>query len=145
FEILEAQSKELQQMLLLVDDEKGKYSYAPGKWSIKEILGHLIDAERIFSFRALCFARGEAQPLPGFEQDDYVREANFNSRSISSFMEEVYFLRTANLILFKSFSEAELSKVGVANENPISVRAIIYIIAGHEKHHMNILKEKYLT
>src|SRR3989339_474502 len=97
---LQQQYEEMQNIFSSVDDEKGNHAYAEGKWSIKELLGHVIDAERVFAYRAMSFARGETQPLPGFEQDGFVKEANFGNRSIASLLEEYKYLRLSNIFLF---------------------------------------------
>ncbi|HSD62187.1 MAG TPA: DinB family protein [Ignavibacteriaceae bacterium] len=142
-EYLENGRDALQSLISSIPEAKGIFSYAEGKWSIKEVFGHLADSERIFAYRALCIARKESKSLPGFEQDDYVREANFNNRSFQSFADELLHLRNSNISLFKSFNAAELLSRGVANNKEFSVRAFLYIIAGHEIHHLKILKEKY--
>ncbi|HEY8548781.1 MAG TPA: DinB family protein [Vicinamibacterales bacterium] len=118
--------------------------YAPGKWTVSEVLGHVSDAERVFQYRALCIARGEQQNLPGFDQDEYMAAAPFDRRTWASLLEELKTVRAASVSLFRSFDEAALDRRGVANGNPITVRALGYIIAGHERHHLAVLKEKYL-
>lgn len=123
--------------------EKGDYAYAPGKWTIKELTGHIIDTERILCFRLLSFARGEKANLPGFEEDDYVAHAHFADRSLLSFGEEFSLLRKSNLYLFKSLSETELDRGGSASERFITARALLFIIAGHLIHHTKIIKERY--
>jgi uncharacterized damage-inducible protein DinB len=135
---------ELQSYIKTLSEDGGLFSYAEGKWSIKEVLGHMVDVERVHSYRAMCFARGETKSLPGFEQDDYVKKANFNSRSLSSIADELLQLRNANIALFESFDEETLERKGSANNYEISVRAFIFIIAGHELHHLKILKERYI-
>ena len=107
------------------------------------MLGHVIDCERIFATRALCIARGERQSLPGFEQDDYVKEAKFNKRTLKDLIDEFSLVRKSNLVLFKTFTDNELNKRGIASENEVTVRAILFIIAGHGMHHIEVLKEKY--
>jgi uncharacterized damage-inducible protein DinB len=124
--------------------EKLDFRYADGKWTIKEILQHIIDTERIFSYRALRIARQDQTPLPGFEQDDYVLTANTNERSIESLINEYIAVRQATIELFDSFNNKMLLTIGTASENPISVRAIGFIITGHENHHTTIIKERYL-
>ncbi|HKI78004.1 MAG TPA: DinB family protein [Ignavibacteriaceae bacterium] len=146
--ILETLEKQLNENLELfnsIPEEKANTSYDVGKWSIKELLGHMVDTERIFAYRALCIARGEKQSLPGMEQDDYVKEAEFNKRSFKSLVDEYGLLRNSNLVLFYSFGEKELNKRGTANNSDVTVRAILFIIAGHELHHIKILKERYLN
>jgi len=124
--------------------EKADYAYAPGKWTIRELAGHIIDTERILVYRLTCFARAEKQPLPGFEEDDYVASAHFSDRSLLSLSEEFALLRKANLYLFKSLNEAELERNGTANNKQMTVRALLYVIAGHVMHHSQIIKERYL-
>lgn len=123
---------------------KGDYAYAPGKWTIKELIGHIIDTERIMTFRLLCFARGEKASIPGFEEDDYVAIAHFNDRSLLSLSEEFSLLRKSNLYLIKSLNEEELSRYGNSNGNNMSVKAFVYVLAGHIMHHVNVIKERYL-
>jgi uncharacterized damage-inducible protein DinB len=130
--------------LRAITEEQGDSRYAEGKWSIKELLGHIIDAERIFSYRALCFARGDRTPLNGFEQDDYVAGGNFSERSISDLIEEFEHVRRANLSLFRHLNTEAWMRSGEASDNQVSVRALAHIIAGHETHHMRILRERYL-
>ena len=124
--------------------EIADYAYAPGKWTIKEMMGHIIDTERILVFRLMSFARREKAALPGFEEDDYVKNAHFHDRSLSSFCEEFILLRKSNLFLIKSLNEAELDTIGNANGKSMSVRALVYILAGHIIHHAGIIKERYL-
>jgi len=107
-------------------------------------VGHVLDTERIMAYRALSFARGEKQPLPGFEQDDYVAEGNFSLRTLSELISEFNLARKSNMILFKSFTNDMLKRSGIANGYKMTVLALLYIIAGHEKHHIKILKERYL-
>ena len=142
--VLKTQLQSTIKLLKGIDEEKGNFSYAEGKWTIKELLGHAIDAERIMAYRALSFARNEKQAQPGFEQDEYVADGNFNSRSLEEMINEFELVRKANIILFESFDAETLNRRGIANENEITVLALIFIIAGHEKHHMKILKERYL-
>ncbi len=142
-EVLEEQRKTSEKFLKTFTEKQGNYSYADGKWTVKEVLGHVIDTEKIMAYRALAFARGEKQSLPGFEQDDYVAESNFNNRSLDDLINEFLTARESNIILFKSFDEEILNRRGIASESEVTVLALIYIIAGHEKHHMKILREKY--
>lgn len=124
--------------------EIGDYAYAPRKWTIKEMVGHIIDTERIMAFRLTCFARNEKGKLPGFEEDDYVLNAHFKDRSLFNLTEEFALLRKANMFLIKSLNEEELDRFGSANGNNITVKALVYILAGHVIHHCNIIKERYL-
>lgn len=142
--ILEDQKKTTEEFLKTLSEEQGNISYAEGKWTIKEVVGHIIDVERVMAYRALCFSRGETQSLPGFEQDDYITNGNYNNRTSSDLISEFVAVRNANLFMVKSFSEEMLKRSGIASENKVTVLALIYIIAGHEKHHINIIKEKYL-
>ncbi|MFN8324897.1 MAG: DinB family protein [Flavobacteriaceae bacterium] len=124
--------------------DKFDYRYAEGKWTIKDILQHLIDAERVFAYRALCFARNDKTELPGFEEDDYVIEANANKRSIQDLLTELLIVRQSSLALFKSFNDEQLMRIGTASNNPMSVRALGFIIIGHQNHHQRVFEERYL-
>jgi hypothetical protein len=123
----------------------GDFRYAPGKWSVKEVLGHVIDAERVFSYRALRIARNDRTPMEGFEQDDYVKYGPFSQSSLAALVEEFRSVRLATLSLFRGLDEAAWVRLGTANKNEVSVRAIAYITAGHELHHKKILQEKYFA
>jgi len=125
-------------------EQQGLRRYAAGKWSVKEVLGHVADGERVFTYRALSFARGESQEQPGFDQDAYVVAAGFDHRSLTSIVEEYESVRQATLTLFGSFGEDVWRRVGVANGVPFSVRGIAFIAAGHEAHHLAVLRERYL-
>ena len=142
---LEDQPRATQALLSGLTDEQGDYRYAPDKWSIKEMLGHIVDAERVFSYRALRFARNDQTPLASFEQDDYVRAGNFPDRRLADLIEEFVAVRRATVWLFRQLSAEAWMRRGIASGNPVSVRAIAYIIAGHELHHRRILQEKYLN
>src|SRR5206468_3625211 len=130
-------------MLRRVDEGRGTYAYAPGKWTIKEVIGHMSDAERVFSYRALRFARGDATPLASFDENTYVPAGRFNDRRVGSLIDEFQSIGAATVHLFRYLSDEELMRSGVASGNPISVRALGYIIAGHERHHANLLRERY--
>jgi len=123
---------------------QGDLRYAPGKWSVKEVIGHLIDAERIFAYRALRFARNDATPLPGFDENSFVADAGFGSRSLGDLAEEFEYTRKSNVCLFKNLDGDSSLRLGVASDNKLSVRAIAHIIAGHELHHVGILRSRYL-
>jgi hypothetical protein len=142
--VLYEQNKKRQDILYSISEHKGNYRYADGKWTVKEVVGHLIDTERVFAYRSLCIARGEKKSLPGFDQNDYVTEGNFNRRELFDLSYEFRLLRESNLLLFKSFTPEMLKRKGFANEASISVRAILFIIAGHELHHLNVLQDKYI-
>jgi hypothetical protein len=124
--------------------DKHDYAYAEGKWKIKDIIQHLIDSERIFSYRALRFARNDKTALPGFEENDYAIEAKGNNRTIMSLLTELSAVRHSTLLLFKNFTEKELLHVGTASNNLMSVRAVGFIIIGHQNHHQNVFEERYL-
>jgi len=141
---LEEQARETQALLSGSIDADGDYRYAPEKWSVKEVLGHVIDVERIFAYRALRIARNDRTPLPGFEQDDYVRYGGFADQRLAEQIEEFGWVRRSNLMLFRQFNPEVWMRRGIADQKEISVRAIAYIIAGHELHHRQVLKEKYV-
>lgn len=124
--------------------EKLEYRYAEDKWTIKDIVLHLIDAERIFAYRALRIGRGDETPLAGFEENNYVPNAMANSRTLESLITEFQFVRNSTLSLFKNFSDEQLLFLGTSSNNLISVRAIGFIISGHQNHHLRIIKERYL-
>jgi uncharacterized damage-inducible protein DinB len=124
--------------------DKFDYRYAEGKWTIKDIIQHVIDTERIFAYRALRISRNDTTPLPGFEENDYVENTKANERGIQDLLAEFSAVRYATLFLFKSFSEEQLKRMGTASGTAISVRAIGFIIIGHQKHHQNIFQERYL-
>ena len=121
------------------------HKYAEGKWTIKEVLVHIIDDERIYAYRALRFARNDRTELPGFDQDPYVYHSNANARSVESIIEEFEAVRLSTIALFNGFSDDVLLRRGIANNNEATVRALGYHIAGHELHHINIIKSKYLN
>ena len=146
-DILATLDEQRRQTLLLLSgrtEADGDLRYAPDKWSLKEVLGHLNDAERIMSYRALRMARADATPIEGFEQDDYVRNGPFARRPLADLIEDYIAVRRATLSLLRNLDEAAWTRRGVANKNEVTVRALAYIIAGHELHHRRMLKEKYL-
>ncbi|RZK52450.1 MAG: DinB family protein [Pedobacter sp.] len=124
--------------------EKGDYAYAPGKWTIKEMVGHIIDTERIMVFRLTSFARNEKANLNSFDEDAYVLNAHFKDRSLFSLGEEFSLLRKANMFLINSLTDEELNRNGHSNNQSITVRALVFILAGHVQHHTNIINERYL-
>ena len=142
--VLKDQLNSSLKLLGTLSENDGNYTYAEGKWTVKELIGHQIDTERIMAYRALSFARNEKQSQPGFEQDEYVADSNFNSRPLEELVNEFRLVREANIILFNSFNDEILTRRGIASDNEVTVLALIYIIAGHEKHHMKILHERYL-
>jgi len=139
--------KQLEETLALIHgipEARGGFRYAEGKWSIKELIGHVIDSERVFAYRALRFGRGDATPLSGFEQDDFVRGADFDKRSLNDLASEYGHVRRATISLFASLDEAAWNRRGAANNNEVSVRGLAFIMAGHERHHLEILRTRYL-
>jgi hypothetical protein len=141
---LEKQIDSFTKFLSAISEEKACYAYAEGKWTIKELVGHILDTERIMSYRALRFARQDATALPGFDENDYVKYAHFADRSLQSLLDEFIVLRKSTMYLLKSFNQEELNRSGISNDRPITVRALVYILAGHVNHHQHILKERYL-
>lgn len=125
-------------------EEQANYAYAEGKWTLKQVLGHMIDTERVFSFRAFCFSRGEKAAFPGFEQDDYVNNGGFETRSIRSLADEFKAVREATMFLYNAFTEEQSLLKGTASNNPVSVRALVYMTAGHELYHLGLIREKYI-
>jgi hypothetical protein len=143
--LLETQIGDTAALVGKIPDSRGTHRYAPGKWSINEIMGHLIDGERMFANRALRFARGDKTPLPGFEQDDYVAGANFDDYPLSELLAEYQAVRKGTCFLFRHMSEEATARRGIANGAEISVRALAYITAGHELHHRGVIRDKYLA
>ena len=141
---LEKQAKDVQNLFTGLTVDKQTYRPSPDKWSVKEVLGHIIDTERIFAYRALRIARNDKTPLPGFEQEDYVRAARFDERPLPALLDEFAATRNSTLSLMRSFSPDAWQRRGVANGAGLSVRALAYITAGHAAHHLNILRAKYL-
>jgi len=124
--------------------DKWDFKYAPDKWSVKEVLVHILDAERVFAYRALRVARNDMTPLPGFDENEYVPNSNAKNRTPQSIMEEYKALRASTIFLFKNFNSDQMDRVGTASNHPISPLALGFITAGHEVHHINIIKERYL-
>ena len=141
---LEQQMELFSALLSSVPGEKASFAYAPGKWTIQELAGHVIDTERIMAYRALRIARNDATPLSGFDENDYVSNAHFADRSLESLADEFAALRKANMYLIRSLNAIEIDRSGILNNKPISVRALIFIMAGHVNHHVAILKQRYL-
>ena len=130
-------------MLGTLSEARALHRYAPGKWSVKEVLGHLCDTERIYAYRALRFARNDATPLPGFEEDDYVPAGRFDARPLRDLLDEWQAVRSATLALYRGLDGDALLRRGVANGNLISVRAMAWLAAGHALHHLGVLRERY--
>lgn len=144
-EVLDAQSAELRHIFSAVPENKGTFAYAPGKWTVKELLSHIIDGERIFAYRILRVSRGDETPIEGFEQDGYIENSNANNRTFADLLDEFELQRRSNMLMLRNISDEASRLMGIANEKPISVRALTYIAAGHMTHHIGILKERYLV
>jgi hypothetical protein len=147
-DILSTLDQQRRQTMLLLsgrNDEDGNFRYAAGKWSAKEVLGHVCDTERVFAYRAMRISRADATPMEGFEQDDYVRNGPFANRPLEDLVEDFIAVRRATLSLLRNLDEAAWMRRGIANKNEVSVRGLAYIIAGHELHHRGILEEKYFV
>jgi hypothetical protein len=140
---LASQPTKLHDMFTAMPEERGDFRYAEGKWSIKELIGHLIDGERMFAYRLFRISRGDATPIEGFEQDGYIENAHANQRSFADLLEEFTLLRRANMLLINNLNDEAWSRVGTANNVKISVRALVYIMAGHIEHHLGVLRERY--
>jgi hypothetical protein len=144
FEILSRQRTDFPEFVLGLGEARGDYRYSPDKWTIKEVIGHVNDAERVFSYRALRFARGDETPLASFEQDAYVPKGNFGARTLASLTDEFAHLRAATLDLYFHLDADALARRGTASGSVATVRAMAYVIAGHVAHHERILRERYL-
>ena len=143
-DVLENEREGMLQLFRGRSEKDGDFRYAPGKWTVKEVLGHITDAERIFTYRALRIARGDKTPLPGFEQDDYIRDGAFGERKLAELTDEFEVVRRASIALFRSFPEAAWDRRGVASQKEVTVRALGFITPGHQIHHRMILEERYL-
>lgn len=142
-QILEQQVSELRQLAAGTPAGRETFRYADGKWSVREVVGHMIDAERIFAYRALRFSRGDEAPVPGFDENSYVAASTFDRRPLSSLVDELALVRQANLALFGGLAPADWTRLGIANGYAVSVRALAFIMAGHVRHHLNILRDRY--
>lgn len=142
--MMESQSEELDEFIGSIDPNNYLSAYAPGKWTIKEVIGHMVDTERVFGYRALAFARGDKNSLPGYDHDQYVKGADFDNVAMDELLEEFYHLRQANILLFRNLSDDQLDIKGSANGNAMTLRAMLYIIPGHAQHHINVIESKYI-
>lgn len=142
---LEAQIGEFFQSLNPITDAKGKFAYAPGKWTIKELLLHVVDAERVFSYRAMRIARGDETPLPGFDEKAWVPQSGANDRTVADLLGEFRAVRTATVALLRHLPADAVTRRGIASGNGVTVRALAWILAGHPMHHLGILRERYLV
>ena len=143
--LIERQSSETQRLISSLDEARAMHRYAEGKWSVKQVIGHMTDAERVIGYRAMCIARGEKQSLPGYDQDEYMQYANFDSWRLGDLAESYALVRRANIVMFRNLDDASWDRRGTANDHPFSVRAAAYVIAGHERHHLKVLRERYLV
>ena len=143
-EIMETNIRDTVSLLAGIGEDKAGYWYAPGKWSIKQVVGHLADVERLFGYRTMAFARRDKTPLPSFDQNEYVEHANFDNRSLRNIAGEFECIRRSNVALFRSFDPDILMRTGLASGFSFTVRSVAFIIAGHEIHHVGVLKERYL-
>jgi len=141
--VLESQRVQMLQLFAARSERDGSFRYAPGKWTVKEVLGHINDAERIFAYRALRIARGDQTPLAAFEQEDFVRNGGFGERTLADLAEEFGLVRNASVALFRSLREDAWPRRGVASQKEVTVRALAFITAGHQIHHRAILEERY--
>lgn len=140
---LERQMETTRVFLGTISEEASRFRYAPDKWSIREVVGHVIDTERIMAYRALRFSRADQTPVEGFEQDDYIKNASFDDCPLADLARELESVRKSNLYFFRGLSDAAWMRKGTANKNEVSVRALAYIIAGHELHHLEVLRTRY--
>jgi len=141
--VLKAQHNDTQNLIAFMSEEQAEVPYKDGKWSIKELLGHVIDTERVMIYRALCFSRGEGRDLPHFDPELWVKNGKFNNRTLPDLMHKFRMLRLSNIAFYETLDEEALSRVGRSDGNLMSVRALYYYIAGHEKHHITFIKKKY--
>jgi hypothetical protein len=138
-------STETEQLLRSISEEKSRHRYAEGKWSIRQVVGHLIDGETVFGYRARAFAHGEQQEMPGFDENDYVANGGYDDVPLSKLVDAFVAARRSTILLFETIPPAAWDHVGVASGNRVSVRALAFILAGHERHHMKIVRERYLA
>ncbi|WP_435414787.1 DinB family protein [Polaribacter aestuariivivens] len=143
-ENLENSQNQFDTFLRNLPKEKHSFSYAEGKWTLKELIQHVIDTERIFCYRALCFARNDKALLPGFDQDVFVNYGNANKLNYFDLLDEMAVLRKSTIQMYKSFSQEALLRIGTASNNKISVRALGYLSSGHQLHHLSVIKQRYL-
>jgi hypothetical protein len=143
--VLGHQSSELGQLAQRVPPGRERHRYAEGKWSIREVIGHLIDAERVFAYRAFCISRGEQVSLPGFDENTYVAHSHYDGQSLADLAAEFSALRSGNVMFFRALADGDWERLGTANKNAVSVRALAFIMAGHVRHHFNVLRDRYGT
>jgi hypothetical protein len=143
--LLAQQIEDTTRLLAGLGEERAAFRYAPGKWSIKEVVGHLSDSERVFSYRALRIARNDRTPLPAFDENAWMPYGNFDARSLADLLDELKHVRRSTLALYGSLTPEMVARQGTASQKEVTVRALIYITAGHERHHRRMLEERYLT
>jgi hypothetical protein len=141
--VLEAQASEIPRLARSISADRETFRYGPGKWSIREIFGHIGDAERVFGYRAFCISRGDQAPLPGFDENDYIAESAYDERTVAELADDFAALRASNLAVLGRLDPARWARRGNANGNPVSVRALAFIMAGHVRHHVGVLKARY--
>ena len=142
-DVLASQPDEMRKVFGKLPPDRATYRYAPGKWSVAEVLGHMADCERVFAYRALRIARGDTTPLPGFDEDTYVPESHCERRGLPQVLDDFVAVRRATMTLLAGLDASDMARMGTANDTPISVRAVAYILAGHVRHHMGTLRERY--
>lgn len=142
---MEDQIRDTRELFAGFPEERGSHAYADGKWTIKEVISHLLDGERIFGYRLLRIARGDETPMEGFEQDGYIENSHANERGFNDLLCEFGELRAANMRLMHSLDESDWHRAGTASGSPVTARALAYIMAGHVRHHLNIIQERYLA
>lgn len=140
---LEEQAGQLAGLMAAVPSDREEFRYAPGKWSVREVLGHIIDGERVFGYRAFCISRGERAPLPPFDENQYVARSNYHDRPVPELMEEFMLIRRTNVLFLRRLSEEGWRQMGTASNHPVSVRALVFIMVGHVRHHVNGLRTSY--
>jgi len=141
--VLQTQSDQTQQMLASISEERSAYRYEPEKWSIKGVVGHMADTDRIFGYRLLAIARGDTNSLPGFDENAYAANSNFDRWSFRDLVESLALVRKSNLLVMRNLSDEDWDRRGVANGNPTSSRALAFMMVGHERHHVKVLRERY--
>jgi hypothetical protein len=141
--VLAAQASEIRRVAASVPGDRETFRYGPGKWSVREIFGHMGDGERVFGYRAFCISRGDKAALPGFDENDYVAESAYDERTVAELADDFAGLRASNLAVLGRLDPARWARVGNANGKPVSVRALAYVMAGHARHHLRVLKERY--
>jgi len=141
--VLEQQIEEIRRLAASVPPERETWRYAEGKWSVREVLGHLVDGERVFGYRAFCFSRGETAPLPSFDENQYVAATRHGAIPLRDLVDELALVRRSNLVVLRRLEPSQWTRVGTASGHPVSVRALAWVMAGHPRHHVNILRERY--